>query len=116
MTRHRVPPGRAQTFLADAEAAVELLRRRPGFEQAIVGRATDDAELWVIATSWQDVGSFRRAMSAFEVRVGAVPLLAMAVDEPTAFERLLVATETSVVRGVTDRADDADWSGPSRDG
>ena len=112
VTRHRVPPQNSDAFLADAETAVDLLRSRPGFLGGTVGRATDDAELWVVATSWSDVGSFRRALSSYEVKVGAVPLLATAIDEPTAFEALLEVDEAGVRRRTSDRAPDADTSGP----
>lgn len=113
MTRHRVPPDKAEPFRAQVEAALDLLRARPGFVRATVGRATDDAELWLVATAWDDVGSFRRALSSYEVKVGAVPLLASAIDEPTAYEPLLEVDATGVSRRESDRAPDADVAGPS---
>lgn len=112
VTRHRVPPQSSEAFLADAEAALDLLRQRPGFVAGTIGRSTDDAGLWVVATTWCDVGSFRRALSSYEVKVGAVPLLASAIDEPTAFERLVQADESGMSRRTSDRARDADSSGP----
>lgn len=77
-----------------------------------MGRATDDAGLWVVTTSWVDVGSFRRALGSYEVKIGAVPLLASAIDEPTAFEPLVVADERGMHLRGSDRAADADTSGP----
>jgi quinol monooxygenase YgiN len=111
-----VPNSRAQTFLADAEAAVDLLRQQPGFVTATIGRATDDADLWVVTTVWSDVGSFRRALSSYDVKLGAVPLLSSAIDEPTAFEQLVQADSAGLRRRTSDRASDADWSGPSHVG
>jgi hypothetical protein len=32
------------------------------------------------------VGSYRRALSAYDVKVTAVPLLSQAIDEPSAYE------------------------------
>jgi hypothetical protein len=32
------------------------------------------------------VGSYRRALSSYDVKVTAVPLLSLAYDEPSAFE------------------------------
>lgn len=93
---------------------MEILRGKDGFESGTVGRSTDDARLWVVMTTWRDVGSFRRAMSAHDVKVGAVPLLATALDEATAFERLLQAGPDTLLRRGSDRAADADWAGPSR--
>lgn len=112
VTRHRVPSTDSESFVAGAHAALDLLRQRPGFVGGTVGRATDDAELWVVATWWSDVGSFRRALSSYEVKIGAVPLLASAIDEPTAFERLVQADAHGMSRNTSDRARDADSSGP----
>jgi len=112
VTRHRVPDAASAAFLADAEAALDLLRQRPGFVSAVVGRATDDAELWLVATTWADIGSFRRALSPVEVRLGTFALLSSAIDEPTAFERLVGVDGTGLQRHGSDRAPDADTSGP----
>ena len=53
------------------------------------GRSTDDAGLWVLASSWQSVGTYRRALSHPEVKMHAVPLMYRCIDEPSAFEDLL---------------------------
>ena len=86
ITRHRVPLPEQEQFLVDARNAVALLVACVGCQSANVARAVDDAELMVITTQWLDVGSYRRALSRFDVKVGAVPLLSTAIDEPTAFE------------------------------
>jgi hypothetical protein len=116
VTRHRVPVERAEGFRADAQAALDLLRQRPGFISGVMGRATDDATLWLVSTTWADVGSFRRALSSYEVKIGAVPLLASALDEPSAFEMLAVADPDGVTERLSDRAADADTSGPGYPG
>lgn len=113
VTRHRVAPDAAPTFESDARAALEVLRQRPGFRRGTVGRCTDDAGLWVVVTWWDDVGSFRRALSAYEVKMTAVPVLATAIDEASAFEPLLVATPDAVAGRASDRAADADTAGPT---
>lgn len=115
LTRHRVPDDRADAFRHEAEAALDLLRGRPGFAGGVVGRSVDDGELWVLLTTWDDIGSYRRALSAYEVKMQVVPLLATAIDEPTAFERLVRADESGIVRVDSDRAADADVSGPGRE-
>jgi hypothetical protein len=57
-----------------------------GFLTGAVGRAVDDPGLWVLETSWDSVGSYRRALSSYEIKVAVVPLLSRALDEPSAFE------------------------------
>jgi hypothetical protein len=54
-----------------------------------VGRSIDEPELWVLSTRWQTVGAYRRALSAPEVKVHAVPLMYRCIDEPSAFEDLI---------------------------
>jgi quinol monooxygenase YgiN len=88
VTRFRVDPAEAASFLAQARAALAVLADRPGWRAGHVGRAADDPVLWVLISEWDDVGSYRRALSTYEVKITAVPLLSRAIDEPTAFEVL----------------------------
>ncbi len=37
-------------------------------------------------TTWEHVGAYRRALSAYDVKLHAVPLLGRALDEPSAYE------------------------------
>lgn len=71
---------------ADLETALAALAARPGFLDSSLGRNVDDPELWVLVTRWQDVGSYRRALSAYEVKLSAVPVLSRAIDEPSGYE------------------------------
>ena len=75
-------------FRERARVAVEILAAQRGFVSGAVGRATDDPTRWVLTLTWESVGDYRRALSAFDVKVAAVPLLSEAIDEPTAYEVL----------------------------
>ncbi|WP_017571654.1 antibiotic biosynthesis monooxygenase family protein [Nocardiopsis halotolerans] len=88
ITRYSVPEADTAAFQTDAAAAVEVLSHRPGFRGHRVGRAADDPSLWTVVTEWDGAGFYRRALSDFDVKVRAVPLLSRAIDEPTAFEVL----------------------------
>jgi hypothetical protein len=103
--RFRVPEAAGADFLDRAHVALRALSQRPGYVDGGVGRATDDPTLWLIDLRWESVGAYRRALSAYDVKVAAVPLLSTAIDEPTAFERLADA-ET---RRDSDRAADHGW-------
>lgn len=77
----------ADPTLSDRLAGVlELLRARPGFVSGRVARAADEPDSWVLVTEWQDVGSYRRGLSGYEVKVGAWPVLAEAIPEASAYE------------------------------
>lgn len=78
-------------FAEQAGSALALLAARPGFVRGHVGRSTDEPSAWVVVTEWRDVGSYRRGLSGYEVKVGAWPLLAQALPEPSAFEILQTA-------------------------
>jgi quinol monooxygenase YgiN len=67
---------------------LEALQQRDGFVTGVVGRALDDPTLWVLETQWGNVGSYRRALSAYDIRMSVGPILAQAVDEPSAYEVL----------------------------
>lgn len=118
VTRYRVPPADAVSFRDRARRALEVLAAKPGWRGGHVGRAADDPELWVVSSEWENVGSYRRALSSYESKLEAVPLLSLAIDEPTAFE--IVATvpasgaadpATSTGTGRSVRASDADEIG-----
>lgn len=88
VSRFRVAAADAADFRADLEAALEVLSTRAGYADGRLGRNVDDPTLWTMVTRWRDVGSYRRALSSYDVKVGAVPLLSRAIDEPSAYEQL----------------------------
>jgi quinol monooxygenase YgiN len=88
VNRFRVPEDDADDFRAELEAALEVLAQQRGYADGRLGRNVDDQTLWVMVTRWADVGSYRRALSSYDVKVGAVRLLGRALDEPSAYESL----------------------------
>jgi quinol monooxygenase YgiN len=86
VNRFRVDEAQAEQFRAEVQAAHEALAARPGYVGGQVGRNVDEPDLWLLTTTWENVGSYRRALSAYDVKVTAVPLLSRAVDEPSAYE------------------------------
>jgi hypothetical protein len=97
----------AGPFTERAHAALAALAARPGYLSGELLRALDDPRHWSLLTRWDSVGSYRRALGAFEVRVHAVPLLADSVDEPSAYESLAEAAPGGAVATRTsDRATD----------
>ncbi|WP_239372519.1 antibiotic biosynthesis monooxygenase family protein [Frankia sp. Cj5] len=86
--RLRVPVGEAEAFRERAERVLAALAGERGYRWARLGRAVDDCGLWVITSEWDGAGAWRRAVSAFAVRLELTPLMVYAVDEPGAFEVL----------------------------
>ncbi len=75
-------------WLQAAQDALAALADRPGFVRGAIARSTDDETLYVLTSTWVDVGSFRRGLSATDVKLRAWPVLQYAVDEPSSFEVL----------------------------
>jgi heme oxygenase (mycobilin-producing) len=95
----------ATDFLADARAALTVLANQPGYVSGQLSRAIDDPATWCLVMQWESVGTYRRALSASEVRVAATPLLARAGSEVSAFEPLMtVDPGGGVARMFTDLA------------
>ena len=86
LSRFRVDAASEPTFRSQAEAAIAVLRRRDGLLSLDFGRNLDEPELWTLTTRWVDVGSYRRALSGIESKSVVVPMLSLAVDEPSAYE------------------------------
>ncbi|MCZ3389680.1 MAG: antibiotic biosynthesis monooxygenase [Actinomycetia bacterium] len=78
----------AGQFCDEASQVARLLAGFDGCRGVEVARASDDPLLWVMVVRWDSVGSYRRALSSYEVKLNAVPFLSRAIDEPTAFEVL----------------------------
>ena len=105
VNRFAVADDDQETFAERARAALTALAQRPGYVRGSLGRAYDDPEFWCLVTEWESVGAYRRALSAYEVKVNATPLLAQSRDEPSAYEELILADPGGPLRCVTsDRA------------
>lgn len=90
MNRFLVPDD-PTSFVQRAHAALAELATSPGYVRGELTRALDDPTHWCLVTEWQNVGSYRRALGRFEVKIAATPLLAESVMEPSAYETLAVA-------------------------
>lgn len=90
MNRFLVPDDPA-AFVARAHAALAELAASPGYVRGELIRALDDPTHWCLLTEWQNVGSYRRALGRFEVKITATPLLAESLMEPSAYETLALA-------------------------
>ena len=86
IARFEVPLSESAAFAIDAKSAYEALSACAGFIDGEYGQNLDQSTLWAIVTRWENVGSYRRALSAMRTKLEAIPLLARAIDEPGAYE------------------------------
>jgi quinol monooxygenase YgiN len=108
VTRFTIDEADAEGFGQRCRTALAALAARPGYRGGRIARSLDAPQSWLLICEWDDVGSYRRALSGFEVKMAATPLLAQASAEPSAYEVLFEDGPggTSTVR-VSDRARDA---------
>ena len=88
VNRFRVGEADLARFRDDAHGALATLAVMPGYVAGHIARNLDEPDLWLLTTTWTNVGSYRRALSSYDVKVGAVRLLGRAIDEPSAYESL----------------------------
>ncbi len=98
VNRFRVPEDDGEAFRADLQRAHEALAARPGYLSGTIGRNVDDPTLWVLTTLWEHVGAYRRALSAYDVKLHAVATLGRALDEPSAYEVAGPGTDLNIRR------------------
>jgi quinol monooxygenase YgiN len=109
-------PAGGESFRLRARDALDALRAQPGCRSGHVARALDDPRRWVVQTEWDSVGAYRRALSAYDVKVRAVPLMYEQVDEETAYESLVEHGPAGLVDAVSDLATGAATAVPRRAG
>lgn len=82
IARFRVSPEGSEPFLQSLEAAHRALAACDGYVEGHIGSNTDEPGLIAMITRWRNIGSYRRALSNYQVKMVAVPILAQAIDEP----------------------------------
>jgi hypothetical protein len=87
IARFTVPLANAAHFEAQLNAALDAFSQCVGYKNGEYGQNLDDLTLWSLTTHWENVGSYRRALSKNDVKMNAIPILAQAIDEPGAYER-----------------------------
>lgn len=92
-------------FADRARRALAALAARPGYLRGSLGRSTDDPGAWLLVTEWANVGSYRRALGNYDVKLQATPLLGQAADLASSFEQLVeIGAGGQVVSRASDRA------------
>ncbi|SFE41288.1 Antibiotic biosynthesis monooxygenase [Blastococcus tunisiensis] len=82
VTRLRAAGDDGAALAAAVEALLAALAARPGFLHGELGRSADDPSLWALVTRWDGVGSYRRGLSAADVKIAGAPVWVHALDEP----------------------------------
>jgi heme oxygenase (mycobilin-producing) len=89
VTRFIVPdetPDFTAGFVANGARLRIAFEARPGHVRSTLARALEDPTRWVLVSEWTGVGAWRRALSAYDVRIEVMPLMALAENEPAVYE------------------------------
>ena len=87
IARFKVPAAQSSEIRAQLERALHAFSEREGFLSGDFGQNLDENDLWTLVTHWQNIGSYRRALSSTIIKMEVVPLLATAIDEPGAYSK-----------------------------
>jgi quinol monooxygenase YgiN len=87
IARFKAPAAQSSEIRAQLERALKAFSEREGFLSGDFGQNLDENDLWTLVTHWQNVGSYRRALSSTTIKMEVVPLLATAIDEPGAYSK-----------------------------
>lgn len=80
------PPDDEESFRSDVRVALDALASRPGHVASRLAQALDDPSMWVLVSEWVNVGSYRRALSSYDVKMASSALMGAVVNEPTAYD------------------------------
>ncbi|CAM3148355.1 antibiotic biosynthesis monooxygenase family protein [Stackebrandtia soli] len=108
VNRFQVEPDDVDAFSTDATAALRALSACRGFLRGECGGSLDDPGTWILVTRWGTVGDYRRALSSYDVKLYATPLLARALPEASAFEINLAVVDGEIETRDSDRASATD--------
>lgn len=81
---------------ADLLSVIEVLQNSVGFESLTLLHSPDEPNHYSVLSKWQDVGSYRRALSATNAKLVVWPFLAPMLPAPTVFETLLEVTPSEI--------------------
>jgi heme oxygenase (mycobilin-producing) len=62
------------------------LAARPGHVSTRLAQALDDPGVWVLVSEWVNVGSYRRALGNYDVKMASGVLMGAAINEPSAYD------------------------------
>lgn len=95
-------------WLAEAERVLELFKQQSGFQSAKACLALDNDGLGLVLLQFDSVGNYRRALSAYEIKIAATEFLSRALDEPSAYEVLLALSVADTSHFISEKSPDAE--------
>ena len=93
VSRFEVSASHQDAFATDAEAVLDALSAQAGFVRGRLARSVDEPALWSLVTEWDSVGSYRRGIGAYDVKLLTPAVMALSIPEPSAYEVVAAADD-----------------------
>jgi len=85
----------------------ELFSESPGFLSMELGQSTDSLEVLTVIHRWESVGSYRKALSRYEVKAEVIPFLSQFTRDSVTVE-IISDTQSGTARmGASSLASDS---------
>lgn len=72
---------------------LEVLQASAGFVSLHLLHSPDEVQHYSVISQWQNVGSYRRAVSSTSAKLVIWPFLSTMIDQPSTFETLLAVSD-----------------------
>lgn len=102
-----VPTGSRVQFEQGYERMVELCAQSPGFLSSELGQSTDSLEDFTLIHRWADVGTYRKFLSRYEVKIEVIPFLSTFTQDSVTVEIIMDSQSERVENGTSSLAIDA---------
>ena len=102
-----VPAGSRVQFEQGYERLVELCAQSPGFLSSELGQSTDSLEDFTLIHRWADVGTYRKFLSRYDVKIEVIPFLSTFTKDSVTVEIIMDSQSDRAESGTSSLAFDA---------
>ena len=102
-----VPAAKRDSFDQGYDRMSELFSESPGFLSMELGQSTDSLEDLTVIHRWESVGSYRKALSRYEIKAEVIPFLSQFTHDSVTVE-IISDTQSGTARmGASSLASDS---------
>ena len=102
-----VPAAKRDSFDQGYDRMSELFSESPGFLSMELGQSTDSLEVLTVIHRWESVGSYRKALSRYEVKAEVIPFLSQFTHDSVTVEIISDTQSGTAGMGASSLASDS---------
>jgi hypothetical protein len=103
-----VPLAERDSFDQGYDRMSELFSESPGLLSMELGQSTDSLEDLTVIHRWESVGSYRKALSRYEIKAEVIPFLSQFTRDSVTVEIISDTQSGKAVMGASSLAPDSD--------